>query len=177
MKEWGPGWFDQLYLEQYELLKNCAFRSLGDEMLCDEIVQEAFLVLLIKEKELKKKRHPNLAGWLMLTVRNLVKNEIARTTRRNECYLNDEEVIVTEDRHRLLEAILPATLSDEERQILVWLYEDCHGTQEISQLLRVPENTARVKIHRAREKYKKISENEEMLKQNGLLITYSSEGV
>ena len=36
MKEWGPGWFDQLYLEQYELLKNCAFRSLGDEMLCDD---------------------------------------------------------------------------------------------------------------------------------------------
>lgn len=177
MKKWSPEWFDQFYLDQYGLLKNCAYRSLRDEMIADEIVQEAFLIFLAKAEELRRERHPNIAGWLMVVVQHLVKNELGKACYRIECPLNDDEVIITEDQPKILGEILPNKLSAEDRQILVWLFEDCYGTHEISRLLKVPAGIARVKIHRAKEKYRKISKKEKKLKQNGLLKTYSSEGV
>lgn len=158
MKDWSPEWFDQLYLNNYNRLKSSAYELLRDSMYADELVQEAFLILLTKKQELRKKRHPNIEGWLVLTVKNLVKNELARASRHNECPLNDEVIPAAVDQYASLEDSLPSSLSPAERQVLVWFYEERLDAQEIAERLNISESTVRVKLFRARQKYKKILE-------------------
>lgn len=159
MEDWTPDWFDKIYLDNYNRLKSCVYRLLGDSMLADELVQETFLILLNKQQTLRKSRHPNIEGWLVLTARNLVKNELAKANRRNEFPLIDETVALTTDQHGSLEDALPDSLSPDERKILVWFYEEQLSVQEVACRLNIPESTVRVKLFRVRQKYKKFLEN------------------
>lgn len=159
MDDWTPDWFDKIYLNNYSRLKSCVYRLLGDSMLADELVQETFLILLNKQQALRKSRHPNIEGWLVLTARNLVKNELSKANRRNEFPLIDENVILTTDQYGSLEDALPDLLSPGERQILVWFYEKQLAVQEVACRLNISESTVRVKLFRARQKYKIFLEN------------------
>lgn len=162
MTEWTSEWFDQLYLDNYDRLKSCAYRSLGNAMLADELVQETFLILLSRQQELKKKRHPNIEGWLVITLQNLIKNELARAMHRKECPLFDENVVVAMEQYESLEDSLPRSLTPDERQVMLWSYEERLDTKEIARRLKTPESTVRVRLFRARQKYKKFSENEKI---------------
>lgn len=162
MKVWSSEWFEELYLKNYDRLRGCAYRSLEDWRLADELVQETFLVLLSRKQELKKKSHPNIEGWLVITLQNLIKNELARANHRKECPLNDENVAVIMDPYESLEDLMPRSLTPDERQMMLWHYEEQFDTKEIARRLQVSENTVRVRLFRARKKYKKFSENKKI---------------
>lgn len=162
MKAWSPDWFEELYLSNYDRLRDCAYRSLEDGMIADELVQETFLILWNRKQELKKKRHPNIEGWLVITLRNLVKNELKRAKHRNECPLFDESVVVTMEQYESLEDLMPRSLTPDERQVMLWHYEEQFDTKEIARRMQVSENTVRVRLFRARQKYKKFSENKKI---------------
>ena len=162
MTAWSPGWFEELYLKNYDRLRDTAYRLLEDEMRADELVQETFLVLLSRKHELKKKQHPNIEGWLVITLRNLVKNELTRAKHRKEYPLFDESVVATMEQYESLENSLPRSLTPDERQVMLWHYEERFDTKEIAHRLKISENTVRVRLFRARQKYKKFSENEKI---------------
>lgn len=162
MKAWSPEWFEKLYLKNYDRLRNCAYRSLGDWMIADELVQETFLILLSRQQDLKKRRHPNIEGWLVITLKNLIKNELARAKHRKECPLIDESITGTMEQYESLEDSLPPSLTPSERQVMLWSYEERFDTKEIARRLKIPESTVRVRLFRARQKYKNFSEKEKI---------------
>ena len=162
MKAWSPEWFDQLYMKNYDRLRDCAYRTLEDWMLADELVQETFLVLLSRQQDLKKKRHPNIEGWLLITLQNLIKNELARAMHRKECPLNDENIAGTMEQYESLADSLPPSLTPAERQVMLWRYEERFDTKEIARRLKITESTVRVRLFRARKKYEKFSEQEKI---------------
>lgn len=162
MKAWSPEWFEALYLKNYDRLRACAYRSLENWMLADELVQETFLVLLSRQQDLKKKRHPNIEGWLVITLQNLIKNELARAKHRKECPLFDENVVAAMEQYESLEDSLPRSLTPDERQVMLLSYEERFDTKEIARRLRISESTVRVRLFRARQKYKKFFEKEKI---------------
>ena len=66
-------WFNPIYSDNYSRLVKTAYYILWDEDLVEDIVQNAFSALLIKQEQLRD--HPNISGWLTLTVRNMADNE------------------------------------------------------------------------------------------------------
>lgn len=60
-------WFDQLYREHSARLFKQAYYVLHNSHLAEDLVEETFLILLYKQQDLVK--HPNLAGWLSLTLK------------------------------------------------------------------------------------------------------------
>lgn len=73
-------------------------------------------------------------------------------------YLKDDEYIEIEDNYNFFELI--SHLDIEERTILSMYYSDDYTTKEISEILKINENTIRTKIKRAKLKIKKKFEEE-----------------
>ena len=53
-------WFDPIYTANYSRLVKVAYYILWDDDLVEDIVQNAFSALLIKQKQLRT--HPNISG-------------------------------------------------------------------------------------------------------------------
>lgn len=75
-----------------------------------------------------------------------------------EKYLKDDEYIEIENDYNFFELIEHLTI--EERTILTMYYSEDYTTKEISEILKVNENTIRTKIKRAKFKIKKKFEEE-----------------
>lgn len=163
-------WFDTLYTENYERLKKTVWRSLGSEAIAEEIVQEAFLILLCKIDEVKG--HPNCSGWLTVTVKNLMKNEMKRAGTKREVSLTSEpidEKAYTE--MEKLEDVLPAGLGEDERQILILYFDKQLSYKQIAEKLKLPEGACRTRLYRAKEHVKKIMlKNKKSCDKNGSWI-------
>ena len=75
-----------------------------------------------------------------------------------EKYIKDDEYIEIENDYNFFELIEHLTM--EERTILTMYYSEDYTTKEISEILKVNENTVRTKIKRAKLKIKKKFEEE-----------------
>lgn len=147
-------WFDALYAEQYERLKKIAWRSLGSEAIAEELVQEAFLIMICKIEKVRK--HPNCAGWLTVTVQNLIKNELSRASTTREVSMKQEPLDPRYTDAYMLEEILPRGLDQEERQILILYFDKQLSYRQIGEKLGIPEGACRTRLYRAKEHVKKI---------------------
>ncbi len=162
-------WFDTLYTENYERLKKIACRSLGSEAIAEEIVQEAFLILLCKHDEVKV--HPNSAGWLVIAVQNLIKNELNRACIRREVAITEEPMDHRYIANEKLEDVLPAGLTEEERDILIWYFDYQLSHKEIAVKLEISEGACRTRLYRAKEHVKNLLlKNEKFCDKNGSWI-------
>lgn len=66
-------WFIELYREHSSRLFKQAYYVLRDRHLAEDLVEEAFLILLYKQKDLLT--HPNIGGWLSQTLKHLILDE------------------------------------------------------------------------------------------------------
>lgn len=55
-------WFIQIYQEHSARLFKQAFHVLRNQHLAEDLVEETFLILLYKQKDILN--HPNIGGWL-----------------------------------------------------------------------------------------------------------------
>lgn len=109
-------WFDSIYAANYPRLVKVAYYILWDENTVEDIVQNAFSTLLIKQKQLRD--HPNISGWLTITVRNMADNERKRARYTREIpILPEHEPAASEAQPDFL-SLLPSELSKDEKQIL-----------------------------------------------------------
>lgn len=141
-----------LYKQEYEKLFRAAYRMIGDPESAHDLVQDTFLLALSHQQELSA--HPNPQAWLMLTLRNLVRNE-QRLSVHNEIPL---ETIIDRsmpDAEPSLEEILPSQLSAKEKEILIWKYERQLDYREIACRLGISESGSRSRIFRVIAKCRK----------------------
>lgn len=142
--------FVKLYTEQYSRLLNTARGLMQDPQDADDIVQRTFLILLVKHRG--KVPHENPIGWLITTLRNLIKND---QNRRFHFDLSlDSMPETTADPHDPYASnfmqLLPDGLSQQEKQLLYWFCEVGLSHTEIAQRLGCSENASRMRLHRAR---------------------------
>lgn len=153
-------WFDQLYKEHSARLFKQAFYVLHDRHLAEDLVEETFLILLYKQHDLIT--HPNLAGWLSLTLKNLIYDELKSARHRLEMPLISDNAAASVDTyHQSLNELLPKGLFPKEREILSLLFEEQLPYEEIAQRLGISVLNCRTRMFRAKAHYKALVAKEE----------------
>jgi RNA polymerase sigma-70 factor (ECF subfamily) len=151
-------WFDALYRKNALNMIKLATRLLDDEEIAKELVHEAFLILLYKKDTLAT--HPNVDGWLYITLKNLVMNEMQSSKYKLELPLSEAEETPMEDVYKVsLSELLPKELTFDERNLLIWFYEKQLSYEEIAARLGASVLACRTKMFRAKNKCKKYLNN------------------
>jgi RNA polymerase sigma-70 factor (ECF subfamily) len=153
-------WFDQLYREHSARLFKQAFYVLKDKHLAEDLVEETFLILLCKQHELGE--HPNIAGWLSQTLKNLIYDELKSARHRLEMPLVYDATAATQDTyHQPLDELLPKGLFPKEREILILLFEEQLSYEEIAKRLGISVLNCRTRAFRAKSHYKALLSKKE----------------
>ena len=146
-------WVKELYEANALKLYKVAFRRLGDKDEAENVVQEAFLLLLARFDTVRV--HPNPSGWLMKVVQNLIRHSMDRNQKQSS-----HEISAPPKQFFSLRDILPPGLTQREQDLLVWFYEEGLSYEEISARLKIPILTCRTQMFRAKQHYKKLAEKE-----------------
>lgn len=142
-------WFDKIYLENYEMMVKIAYRLLDDWELANDIVQAAFLRMLTKCDKLK--HHPNIKGWLVVTVKNLVGNEKKKAYYRLEIPLHLGHEPTLEEPSPDFQSVLPPGLKEEEIQLLRLYFEEELPHEKIAAQLGCTPAACRMRLKRAKQ--------------------------
>lgn len=125
-----------------------AYHILNNTESAKDMVQETFLLALFHQEDLIA--HPKPEGWLMLTLRNLVLNELRRKRVTAEVPIESIVELGQEDQILPVESLLPKQLSESERTILLWRYRDKMEYSEIAAALGITESSCRSRIYNYR---------------------------
>lgn len=161
-------WVDSLFLEHYARLKKLAYykgRGCGvtdPESWAEDMVQETFLRLTVKADQLDD--HPNILGWLIETMKNVMLNELNRMSSGEvpvaEVWEHSAEPsyeMATES----AEISFPPGLTRDERELLYRRYGREESHKEIALALGISPATCRMRLHRAEQKYKRLIKKSE----------------
>jgi len=151
---------NDLFQQEYLNLFRYTLRLTGDEERSKDLLQDAFSIALSHRDELI--RHPAPAGWLKRVVLNLIRNE--RQKMKNYMEVSMEELpdhFLTQMDHGSLDEILPVTLSNEERNLLIWRFEYQLDYQMIADNLGISPGAARMRVLRALDRCKKALRQDE----------------
>lgn len=142
-------WFDPIYARYHEKMVRLAFYILDDENLAQDIAHTAFLTLLTKYDRLRE--HPNIQGWLTLTVRNLIMTEMQKARYSMETSLLPEfDTPAGDDVSSNFLSALPQGLQDDERQLLYLYFEAGFHHEEIAARLGCSKDACRMRLYRAK---------------------------
>lgn len=150
-------WITIFYDKEHKRLFRVAYRLTGNQEVTKELVQETFLWAFLRGNEFMA--HPKPEAWLTKTLTNLVKNENRRLSSLEVSLETQYSTPAPETNQGILE-ILPAKLPKEDREILIWRFEQRLGYREIADLLGISESGSRSRVFRAVEKCRKLLENE-----------------
>lgn len=136
-----------LYLQLYEKLFRVAYRMMGSSESAEDLVQQTFLLALFQGEALRA--HPCPEGWLMKALHNLAINERRRTARRQEIPLDTLFDQAAGEASPPLAETLPRQLSPQDREVLLWRFEQGLDYDEIANLLGISEAGGRSRVSRA----------------------------
>lgn len=139
--------FQALYEELHDKMLRVAYRMTGSMDAAEDLVQETFLFALFRQDELL--RHPIPEGWLMRTLQNLVLNERRKAAAHAEVPLDSLLNLADESAAAPLEEALPRQLSQQDREILIWRFEQDLDYSQIADRLGISETGCRSRVFRA----------------------------
>ena len=139
--------FQALYEELHDKMLRVAYRMTGSMDAAEDLVQETFLFALFRQDELL--RHPLPEGWLMRTLQNLVLNERRKAAAHAEVPLDSLLNLADESAAAPLEEALPRQLSQQDREILIWRFEQDLDYSQIADRLGISETGCRSRVFRA----------------------------
>ena len=124
---------EELYREMYSVLLCYANAALKDKALAEEAVQDTFRIACAKISELSES--PNQKGWLMLTLKNVIRNTRRELAALNQLFVSaisiDDEIVL--ETHAL-ETDYDKRIEDAEVDIL---YADLLSSDEYSLLKKI----------------------------------------
>lgn len=139
--------FNALYKSQYEKMIKLAYRMLGSMESAQDIVQEAFMLALLRWDEVST--HPLQEGWLALTVRNLAQNERRRYENHEVLPLDSFAEQPDAGKEIPLTHLLPKELSEKDRQLLIWRFELQMDNRQIADRLGISISASKNRVSRA----------------------------
>ena len=153
-------WFDQLYREHSARLTKTAFHVLLDRQLAEDMVDETFLTLLYAQRELIQ--HPNIGGWLTVTLKNILKDELKSARRKHEApFVFNKNTTEHDTYNHSLKDLLPKELSLKEQEILILLFEEQLSYDEIAKRLGISITNCRTRAFRAKVHCRELMKTEE----------------
>ena len=152
-------WFDAFYEENYRSLVSFATASLGDASRAEDLVQDTFSIFLRRAPH--KNGHPNLSGWLRVTLHFLISDELKSARHRRERLMPEVEIGGKEDTYPLpVSDILPKSLRARDREILILKYEHDLDDTKLAEILKLSPSACRTRLHRARQRCAKALKKE-----------------
>ena len=148
---------ERLYLQLYPLLFEYARSSLSSDSLAEEAVQDTFRIACQKPEAMINS--PNPEGWIMNTLKNVLKNTIRNQNISRRILLdyfasNINDITVTNDRVGL--EILYEDVADlEEFKMVKAMALEGKSYLEMSQELGISLAACRKRMQRARETLRK----------------------
>ena len=141
---------EKLYRTNRDKMFRYAYRRIGRADKAEELVQEAFVLALLHKNELIK--HPMPTSWLFATLKYQILNELRRKEFSSEVALDDFFSLEAEPMAEPFDTVLPNELSEQERQLLIWKFEEQIDYKEMSERLGITQNACRIRVMRAVEK-------------------------
>lgn len=153
-------WFDELFTKNYKRMISIAMRLGFPPEEAEELVQDAFLLLLSKSERFQKE-HENPGGFLMESLKNLMGTRL-RHNKIIQFVSYDEipETATTDTYFSSLKDRLPAELSEEDKAVLVARYEEQVPYAELSKRLGISPKQCALKVFRARRRLQDLLEKE-----------------
>ena len=153
-------WFDNLYTRYAPTLLKTAYAILGNYAIAEELTHDVFVILLMKRAEIEQYRFPNV--WLFQTLHNRIGNEMQRARYTKEVPLEEphNHYAAAEDFTCRLEDVLPKGLTSEERQFLIWCYEDNLSHEEIAKRLGISVHACHSRLYRLKQKCFRLFQKE-----------------
>ncbi len=157
MSDKSKQFIEELYKANRDKMFRYAYRLIGRAEKAEELVQEAFVLALLYENELIN--HPKPVSWLFVTLKYQIMNERRRKESSSEVSLDDFFSLEGEPLKESLDTVLPKELSDSERRILIWKFEEQIDYKEMSERLGITQNACRIRVMRAVEKCRRYWDN------------------
>ena len=158
-----PDLFSVLYERYYRSIFVFIFRRTGDEELCADLTQQAFMKAMVNIQRYTFKGVP-FSAWLFRIALNEV-NMYFRKTNKERVVSLDEHSLVNiiaeakeddnEDQRRMLMSAL-GKLDEDEMQIVELRFFEGRPFAEVGGICGITENNAKVKMYRILDKLKKL---------------------
>ncbi|MGG4093521.1 MULTISPECIES: RNA polymerase sigma factor [Paenibacillus] len=142
-----------LYLEMYFLLFAYAQNMLSDRSLAEEAVQDTFRIACVKADKLLFS--PNPKGWLLNTLKNVIKNKV-----RSQVYLRnflelDENVIPGNSDALDIDFMYSDLTNSEDYKLLKKIALDKYSMLEAAKEIGISVEACKKRVQRAKKKLKK----------------------
>lgn len=166
---------EALFMLHFQALLKHGFPLIGHDKrfidVVEDCVQESFIAANECYEQLKT--HPNVAGWLRITLEHRIRQRMKKERRianRNRAWddasfkadVSDEDEFAgflhNEECKQLVEQAL-SELKEKERDLVVQYYFKGKSVREISILHHTSQSVIKVQLHRIRKKIKRILEN------------------
>lgn len=143
-----------LYKEMYDNLYTYAYGILREKELSEELVQETFQIACDKPSELLSSANPR--GWLMNTLKNVMKNvRRKRATMAKYIVLAeavDIDQIAGSDPGSDIDLLYSGLISEDEFQLLKRVTVDRYTMLEAAEELGISEDACKKRVQRAKKK-------------------------
>ncbi len=151
-------WFSTLFRAHYHSLCRMASLLLHQQSTAEELVEETFLTLWYKREHLRE--HPNIEGWLFVTLRHRICSEVRLAKYQKETPLLFETGIPEENMafEDSLSDLLPAGLTPSERQSLILYFEQQLSYEDMAEILGISVVACRTRLCRAKAHCKRLIE-------------------
>lgn len=150
-------WFTDLYRLNASKMVRYAYAQLRRMEIAEELVEDAFVMLLRKQDQVVE--HPNPSGWLWKTLQHLILTELRSARNRVEVPMEqDFDLAAPQREEEALADCLPEGLTPRERQILLLYYEEELSHEEIARKLGISELNSRTRLFRARGRCRELME-------------------
>jgi len=162
--------FEELLAPHTENLYRVAYRFTNSQHDAEDLVQELLLKLYPRHQELLKVE--NLKPWLTRVLYNLFVDAFRRQNRSPVDHGHDHDELIQQqpnsdpgplqalDQQDLQQQIIQALeqMSEEQRVLLVLHDVESYTLNELTTILDAPLGTLKSRLHRSREKLKKLLE-------------------
>lgn len=147
---------EQLYREMYDKLCIYAMRALNDVSSAEETVQDTFHIACVKKSSLLSSDNPR--GWLMNTLKNVIKNKRRSLARLNRLMLSsafaDAAPCDTQSVEMDFRLTYTAILGEEDFALLKRIVLDKYTMLEAAAELGISVDACKKRVRRAKDKLK-----------------------
>lgn len=154
--------FEWFYKNTKNLIFSYLYHHVRDTSALEDIAQEAYVIALEEWDILKK--HPNPAGWLMVTVKNLVRG-YHRQYYRTEHVEEHAEIPYEEPAFDMLvmEDLLDSVYGNKDRELAKKYFLEEESVEALSKELGISEGNMRTRLYRMRRRMKYYVEHGEKI--------------
>ena len=145
--------FEVKYNKYSKMIFRTAYQYLLNFEAAEDIVQEVFEKLFINKKQFEDENHEK--AWLLRVTINKCKNQLSSKSSQNSEFKDERivaDVFIEEDSERRIDIEKElCKLTGQQRTCIYLFYFEQYKIKEISEMLKINENTIKSNLKRARE--------------------------